>query len=660
MGMFRKILIANRGEIAVRIIRTARAMGIATVAVYSEADARAMHVARADEAYGIGPAPARESYLRADAIIDAALRAGAEAIHPGYGFLSENADFAEAVGAAGLIFIGPPPAAIRAMGGKAQSKALMAQAGVPLVPGYHGAEQGPAFLAAQADEIGYPVLIKASAGGGGRGMRVVEAQADFVPALESAKREAASSFGDARVLLEKYVSRPRHVEMQIFADRHGNAVHLFERDCSIQRRHQKIIEEAPAPDLNPVIRHRMADAAIAAAQAVGYEGAGTVEFLLDETQDFYFMEMNTRLQVEHPVTEFITGLDLVEWQLRIAAGERLPLLQEDIHPRGHAIEVRICAEDPAQDFRPAAGPLRHLAMPLEDASLRIDTGVREGDIIGVHYDPMIAKLIAYGPDRASALQKLRYALAATQIAGLASNVAYLSAIAAHPAFAAAALDTGFLPRHEADLNHQPKLGRDTTLLAALGVLLTRQPQTAPTDPHSPWAQPTGWRLNEPAIETLKLRHGETELGITFRYTSAGFVFLHEGAEIAAAGHLTPTGALHATLDGQALHAGFTLQAGAIDLFQAGAHFHLALAQDAALDEAEGPAGGLTAPMPGTITALSVAQGAPVAKGDRLLVMEAMKMEFTLSAPADGVVDKFFFAPGEMVEEGTTLLAFTPA
>ncbi|HRQ82780.1 MAG TPA: acetyl-CoA carboxylase biotin carboxylase subunit, partial [Azospirillaceae bacterium] len=445
--MLSKILIANRGEIACRVMRTARRMGVATVAVYSDADADALHVQSADEAHHIGPAAARESYLRGEAILDVARRAGAQAVHPGYGFLSENADFAEACAAAGIVFIGPPASAIRAMGGKSQAKALMEKAGVPLTPGYHGEDQDPDLLAREAARIGWPVLIKASAGGGGKGMKVATSADDFAAQLASAKREAAASFGDDRVLIEKYLEKPRHVEIQVFADSFGACVYLFERDCSIQRRHQKVIEEAPAPGLSSDVRRRMGEAAVAAAKAVGYVGAGTVEFLYDPaTADFYFMEMNTRLQVEHPVTELITGLDLVEWQLRVASGEPLPLRQEDLQAQGCAIEARLYAEDPDRDFLPQTGKLEHLGFPQPGPHVRIDAGVRTGDRISVHYDPMIAKLIVWDRDRPAAVRRLRAALAETQVVGLNANVRFLAGVAAHPAFMAAELDTRFIER----------------------------------------------------------------------------------------------------------------------------------------------------------------------------------------------------------------------
>jgi 3-methylcrotonyl-CoA carboxylase alpha subunit len=654
--MFSKILIANRGEIACRVIRTARAMGIATVAVYSEADADALHVAMADEAYAIGPAASRDSYLRGEKIIAAALRSGAQAVHPGYGFLSENAEFAEACVTAGLAFIGPPASAIRAMGGKSEAKALMETASVPLVPGYHGEAQDVLRLEDEAARIGYPVLIKASAGGGGKGMRIVEAPADFATQLASAKREAKASFGDDRVLIEKYFTGPRHVEIQVFADSQGNCVYLFERDCSIQRRHQKVVEEAPAPGMTEALRKRMGQAAVNAALAVGYVGAGTVEFLLDADEKFYFMEMNTRLQVEHPVTEFITGLDLVEWQLRVAAGEKLPKLQDALTVNGHAIEVRLYAEDAERDFMPSSGTLTHLKFPEAGPHVRVDTGVREGAKISVHYDPMIAKLIVWDADRAGAVRRLKGALAETEIAGLANNVDFLSAIAALPAFAAAELDTGFLLRHHAAL-HAPQTMPDEALaLAALGVLLERRAAVTDT---SPWADMHGWRLNEDAEETLHFRHGETEIFVPFTYQADGFAFSLPNGILAASGTLGG-GRLHALVGDAWLKAGYARVGQNISVLTGGRALQLALVEALQADEADAVAGGITAPMPGTVTAILVEAGAAVTKGQALVVMEAMKMEFTLSAPADGVVSAVNYAVGALVDEGAALVAFEAA
>jgi 3-methylcrotonyl-CoA carboxylase alpha subunit len=655
MGMFSKILIANRGEIACRVMRTARAMGIATVAVYSDADADALHVAMADEAYEIGAAASRESYLRGDKIIAAALRGGADAVHPGYGFLSENAEFAEACVAAGLVFIGPPASAIRAMGGKSEAKALMETAGVPLVPGYHGAGQGAEMLAEEASRIGYPVLIKASAGGGGKGMRVVDGEADFAAQLAGAKREAKASFGDDRVLIEKYFTGPRHVEIQVFADAQGSCVYLFERDCSIQRRHQKVVEEAPAPGMTEELRRRMGQAAVNAALAVGYVGAGTVEFLLDADEKFYFMEMNTRLQVEHPVTEFITGLDLVEWQLRVAAGEKLPKPQDGLAIRGHAIEVRLYAEDAERDFMPSSGRLTHLKFPETGPHVRVDTGVREGATISVHYDPMIAKLIVWDEDRAAAVRRLRGALAETEIAGLANNVGFLSAIAALPAFAAAELDTGFLGRHHAALHASQPVPDEVLALAALGVLLERR--AAVTDV-SPWADMRGWRLNEQAEETLHFCAGETDIPLPFTYRGDGFEFSFPRGVLAAGGRLGG-GRLDAVIGGARMKAGYARAGQNISVFTAGRALRLVLVEALPADDGEAMAGGVTAPMPGTVTAILVSEGA-VKKGQALVVMEAMKMEFTLSAPADGTVTAVNYPVGALVDEGATLVAFEAA
>jgi 3-methylcrotonyl-CoA carboxylase alpha subunit len=662
--MFSKILIANRGEIACRVIRTARCMGIRTVAVYSEADANALHVEMADEAWLIGPPPARESYLRIDAILDAARRSGAEAIHPGYGFLSENAGFAEACARAGITFVGPPPSAIRAMGGKSEAKALMEPAGVPLVPGYHGADQDPGLLRREAERIGYPLLIKASAGGGGKGMRVVSSAEEFDAQLAGAKREAAGAFGDDRVLLEKYLTRPRHVEIQVFADGHGECVYLFERDCSIQRRHQKVVEEAPAPDLDPDTRRRMGEAAVAAAKAIGYVGAGTVEFLLDEDGSFYFMEMNTRLQVEHPVTEFITGQDLVEWQFRVAAGGRLPLTQDELSINGHAIEVRLYAEDPMRDFLPQTGRLDHLAFPEPGPHVRIDAGVRAGDQISIHYDPMIAKLIVWDRDRPGAVRRLREALAATQVAGLNANVAFLSAIAAHPAFMEADLDTRFIERHQADLLPAPAPADDRTLaLAALGVLLERAARAraaarASGDPYSPWARSDGWRLNDDAHDTLLFKDGGEDRAVHLTYRRDGYHFRLGGGGIVARGGLAADGTLLADLDGTRLRATFVRRGSEVTVFGHGGSHRLTLVEPlAGADAAEAPGGRLAAPMPGRVIAVLVEPGATVAKGQPLVVLEAMKMEHTIKAPADGVVETVRYAVGDQVEDGAELIGF---
>ena len=666
--MFAKILIANRGEIACRVIRTARRLGVRTVAVYSEADADALHVQEADEAHRIGPAPARQSYLLPEAILAAARASGAEAIHPGYGFLSENADFAERCAQAGLVFVGPPPAAIRAMGGKSEAKALMAAAGVPLVPGYHGADQTPALLKAEAGRIGYPVLIKASAGGGGKGMKVATGPEEFEAQLASAKREAAASFGDDRVLIERYLDRPRHVEIQVFADALGNAVYLFDRDCSIQRRHQKVIEEAPAPGLPAPVRRRMGEAAVAAARAIGYVGAGTVEFLYDpDGGAFFFMEMNTRLQVEHPVTELISGQDLVEWQLRVAAGAPLPLRQDDLTPHGHAIEARLYAEDPDRDFLPQAGRLDYLAFPPCGPHVRIDTGVRGGDVISTHYDPMIAKLIVWDVDRLAAVRRLRAALLETRVVGLATNTRFLTGLANHPAFAAAELDTGFIERHRADLLPPTAPVPERVLaLAALGVLLdravrAREAARASSDPFSPWARTDGWRLNDEAESALQFRDGGIDRPVSLVFRRDGYrLTLPGGAVVLARGELAADGTLEADLDGVRLSAVWVRRGADVTVFYGGGHRLTLIDVVAEASDQEPPGGLLTAPMPGRVVALLVEPGAAVERNQPLIVLEAMKMEHTLKAPQRGTVTGFRYGVGEQVEEGVTLVEFEPA
>ena len=665
--MFARLLIANRGEIACRIIRTARRLGIKTVAVYSEADRHARHTALADAARLIGPAPARESYLNIGAILAAAAATGAEAIHPGYGFLSENAAFAEACEKAGFVFIGPPASAIRAMGSKSEAKRLMEKAGLPVVPGYHGEDQGLARLRAAAERIGFPVLIKASAGGGGKGMRVVERAEALASALASAKREAASAFGDDRVLLEKYLARPRHIEIQLFADAHGNAVHLFERDCSIQRRHQKVIEEAPAPGMTEKRRAEMGAAAVAAAATIGYRGAGTVEFIVDEDESFHFMEMNTRLQVEHPVTEMITGQDLVEWQLKVAAGEPLPLAQRDLAISGHAFEARLYAEDPERDFLPATGRLRHVRFPAEGPHVRVDTGVAQGDQVTIHYDPMLAKLIVWDRDREGALRRLAAALGACEVAGVATNIAFLSALAAHPAFAAAELDTGFIARHRAALVPEAKPASDRVLaLAALAVFLerARAAQAAARrsgDPHSPWAISDGWRMNDDNHHVLRFEDGEQRVAITVHYRSEGYVMDLPGGSCAVRGELEGESALFADLGGERCRASVARLGRELNLFVDGTSHRLKLVDPlAALAGLEAVGGSLTAPMPGKIVEVLVADGSDVKRGTPLLVLEAMKMEHTITAPADGRIERVKFKAGDQVEEGVELIAFQPA
>ncbi len=667
--MFRKILVANRGEIACRVIKTARSLGIATVAVYSEADANARHVRVADEAVLIGPAAARESYLVAERILEAARQTGAEAVHPGYGFLSENEDFAEACELAGIAFIGPPASAIRAMGSKSAAKALMERAGVPLTPGYHGDNQTPAFLAAEAERIGYPVLIKASAGGGGKGMRRVDAARDFEAALASCQREARNAFGDDHVLVEKYVLKPRHIEIQVFGDRHGHCVYLFERDCSVQRRHQKVLEEAPAPGMTPERRAAMGKAAVDAAKAVGYVGAGTVEFIANQDGSFYFMEMNTRLQVEHPVTEMITGLDLVEWQLRVAAGEPLPLAQEQLEIHGHAMEARIYAEDPDKGFLPSTGRLVHLAPPAESDHVRVDTGVEQGDEITPHYDPMIAKLIVWGEDRRQALARMRQALAQYRVVGVANNVDFLSRLVAVPSFAHAELDTGLIEREQALLFPPAReVPADVWLLAALAELLREQrlaekKAAQSADPHSPWRALDGWRLNGRAGRRLSFRVGEAVQEVAVVALAGGGHRLSLGGATAvlARGSLGMDSELHAQLGERRLRAVVVAAGERRQVFLDGGSWPLVLVNTLHIGgEGEDVEGGLRAPMPGKVIALAVAPGTTVEKGAALMVLEAMKMEHTISAPRKGVVKAFRYAPGDQVSDGAELVEFEGA
>jgi 3-methylcrotonyl-CoA carboxylase alpha subunit len=664
--VFDKILIANRGEIACRIIATCRALGIATVAVYSQADANARHVRLADEAVCIGPAASRDSYLRADKVIAAALQTGAQAIHPGYGFLSENAGFARACADAGLTFIGPPVPAIEAMGSKSAAKALMQSAGVPLVPGYHGDDQSPALLRSEAARIGYPVLIKASAGGGGKGMRVVERDADFEAALASCQREASASFSDDRVLVEKYLVRPRHIEVQVFGDSHGNVVHLYERDCSAQRRHQKVIEEAPAPGISAAFRAAIGTAAVDAARAVGYVGAGTVEFIVDADGAFYFMEMNTRLQVEHPVTELVTGQDLVEWQLRVAAGGPLPLLQDAIPLAGHAIEVRLYAEQPEKGFLPSTGTLKHLQFPTALRHVRIDSGVEAGDVISPYYDPMIAKLIVWGQTREAAIARMLQALASTRIVGVGNNVAFLSRLIAHPEVRTGGYDTGLIERALPQLvDANAPLPADALAIAALWTLhhqaraATAQAGSS-VDPHSPWATADGWRVNGAATRTLDLRDAAGEPhAVTLQHDGAGGFLLDDmpvqllSVDGDALRYRLGTRQGHATVLADA--------AGALHVFAADGRAVLSPVDPLAHTASGGdPHGGLTAPMPGRIIAVLAADGAQVAAGAPLLVMEAMKMEYTVSAPAAGTVSRMLCKVGDLVADKAPLVEFEAA
>jgi 3-methylcrotonyl-CoA carboxylase alpha subunit len=659
--MFRKILIANRGEIACRVMRTARRLGLRTVAVYSDADCDARHVRLADEARRIGPPAARESYLNAEAILAAARDTGVEAIHPGYGFLSENEEFARACARAGIVFIGPTPEAIAAMGDKSAAKQLMEKARVPLVPGYHGERQEAAFLAKEAERVGYPVMIKASAGGGGKGMRIVRAAGDFKAALEGAKREAQSAFGDERVLIERYLERPRHIEVQVFGDTHGNLVHLFERDCSVQRRHQKVLEEAPAPGMTGQRRNEMGEAAVAAARAVKYVGAGTVEFIAGQDGRFYFMEMNTRLQVEHPVTEMITGLDLVEWQLRVAAGEPLPLAQGDLAIRGHAIEARLYAEDPARDFLPQTGRLAHLRFPEDAADLRTDTGVEIGASISSHYDPMIAKLIAWGADRRAALTRLASALDEVEIAGLRTNVEFLARTVRSRAFTSAELDTGLIERSRAELFPPRESLSDEVLAAAAYAELLEEENAArgraaaSADPHSPWDRVDGWRLNQDSHHAFAFAEGDERHMVTAHFRDAGIRIGIGGRELAFQGERLADGRLLLRLDGRATKARAVRDGRDWHIYIEGAHRRLTLHDELEGLDIDAGGGSLAAPMPGRIIAVMVKPGDRVTKGAPLLILEAMKMEHTIFAPGDGVVQEIHYAASEQVPEGAELL-----
>ncbi|WP_426174639.1 acetyl/propionyl/methylcrotonyl-CoA carboxylase subunit alpha [Massilia sp. TWR1-2-2] len=677
--MFNKILIANRGEIACRVAATARRLGIKTVAVYSEADAGAKHVAVCDEAVLIGPAAAKESYLCGDKIIAVALATGAEAIHPGYGFLSENADFADACLAAGLVFIGPPASSMRAMGSKSAAKSLMEHADVPLVPGYHGDEQDPDFLQAQGDRIGYPVLLKASAGGGGKGMRVIEKSEDFKAALASCKREAISSFGDDKVLAEKYLTRPRHIEIQVFADSHGNCVYLHERDCSVQRRHQKVLEEAPAPNMPPERRAAMGQAAVAAAKAVGYVGAGTVEFIANQDGSFYFMEMNTRLQVEHPVTEMITGTDLVEWQLRVAFGEPLPMAQHELAIHGHSIEARIYAENPEKGFLPSIGTLRHMDSPGavsfelgagangDPAPVRIDSGVREGDAISPFYDPMIAKLIVWGADRTQALARMSTALAEFRIVGLATNIAFLKRLVEGSAFAQADLDTGLIERNGDSLFPAPAAAPLGALAFAAAALIAAEKQAAvavSANRDDPFGNALGWRLNGNYRRQLSFADDYTagteqndyKLGVT--YHTGGWHLDLDGVEADMELMARDGAELSIKLGAASMHGAVRRDGKNFHVFTGGRHFVLAYNDPMAhAGELEAAGGRLTAPMPGKVVAVLASKGQQVKKGDPLVIMEAMKMEHTIAAPADGLVEEILYQVGDQVADGAPLLAF---
>jgi len=660
--MFDCILIANRGEIACRVIRTCRRLGIRTVAVYSSADADAQHVRLADEAWPIGgPRPA-ESYLRGDAIIEVARRSGAQAIHPGYGFLSENTDFARACAAAGIVFIGPRPESIDAMGSKAAAKALMERHAVPLVPGYHGADQDPTHLATEATRTGFPLMIKAASGGGGKGMRIVRDAGAFAEALASAQRESANAFGDTRVILERYVEHPRHIEFQVFGDTHGNIIHLNERECSAQRRYQKVLEETPSPFLDEARRARMGAAAVAAARAVDYVGAGTVEFIVAEDGEFFFMEMNTRLQVEHPVTEETLGLDLVEWQLRVAGGETLPLTQDDIRATGHAIEVRLYAEDPEANFLPGSGKLVSLTLPPPSRHVRLDGGVIAGDTVTIFYDPMIAKLIVHDRNRAQALERLREALARTDIVGPKSNVAFLERLARHPAVVEGRIDTGYLDRHlDEFLAGDTQAGHVERFAAAVAVLLADEAQDrgVPGDPHSPWAGADAWRIGHHGKRVVALMQGDVRHEIDAHGHGGAYVLREGDMSCTVAGARLVDGALSARFDDEARRVPLAIDGRFVRVHDAlGRRWSFTRAPAYAWAGVEaGNARHLAAPMPGRVVLVRVAAGDMVEEGQELMVMEAMKMELALKAPRAGTIESVSAVQGDFVDADAILVRF---
>ncbi len=655
--MFNKLLIANRGEIACRIIDTANKMGVRTVAVYSDADANARHVAMADEAFHLGGSAPAESYLRGDAIIEVAKRAGAQAIHPGYGFLSENAGFARQCELAGIEFVGPGSDAIDSMGSKSAAKVIMSAANVPLVPGYHGDDQTDDVLLKEAHKVGYPQLIKAAYGGGGKGMRIVENQSELQGAIDSARREAASSFGNDKLLMERYLRQPRHVEVQVFADKHGNCVYLSDRDCSVQRRHQKVVEEAPAPGLSDDLRKQMGEAAVAAAQAIDYVGAGTVEFLLDTDGSFYFMEMNTRLQVEHPVTELVTGQDLVEWQLKVAHGQTLPLQQSEIQINGHSFEVRIYAEDPQNEFLPASGKLDFLREPSQNQHIRIDSGIREHDVISNFYDPMISKLIVWDESRSLALQRMESALSDYKIVGLKHNIAFLRSIITHAAFIKADFYTDFIERYNDDLFAIENVDSAKILaLASLYQVLHRQ-RIAQHDT-SPWASLAGFRINSANRHQVRLLNDDNQLiELNLVEQSNGYQLSINKQIVTINGELTSNGLL-AQIGDHSFLVPVAQVENDFTLFTDNQQFHFKAVQAQQLDQEANSEDQLKAPMNGTIVTHLAEVGAQVSAGQGLMVMEAMKMEYTIEAPFDGVVSAFFFHPGDLVTDGSILLDVT--
>jgi 3-methylcrotonyl-CoA carboxylase alpha subunit len=655
---FRTLLIANRGEIAVRVIRTAKAMGLRTVAVYSEADRDALHVAMADEAVLLGPARARDSYLNIERVIAAARQSGAEAVHPGYGFLSESAEFAQACSDAGLVFVGPTPEMIRAMGSKSGSKMLMEKAGVPLVPGYHGEAQDEATLAKAADKIGFPVLVKASAGGGGRGMRIVRSANELAAAIVSAKREAKAAFGDDRMLIEKFVDNPRHIEVQIIGDSHGNLLSLFERECTLQRRHQKVIEEAPSPTLNPTQREAVCAAARKAAAAVQYVGAGTIEFV-SNGKEVFFIEMNTRLQVEHPVTELITGIDLVEWQLRVAFGEKLPLAQDEIRLNGHAIEARVYAENPHKNFMPSVGRIRTWRFPEPTNGLRIDAGYREGDAVSPHYDAMLAKVIAWAPTRDAAIERLNRGLEDSDVRGVVTNIPFLSALVTHPDVRANAIDTGFIERELKNLTPPPVAAGDLELCAAVVAILDEEQLTAKAEARSPW-QTSGWMPVGRRQRLFTFRHGQAaEQAIRLQYGSGPATLSVEGRELAFASS-SRDGGFDLTLDGLKSHIVAVIEGRELYLRTRNGRFDLHWVDPFGGDDEEQVGEDkIVAPLPGTVVALLAEVGATLEKGAPILTLEVMKMEQTLRAPFAGVLKAIKCKVGDIVQEGVELAEVEP-
>ncbi len=663
--MFKRVLIANRGEIACRVIRTCRRLGIHSIAVYSEADAGAQHVLQADEAWPIGGAAPSDSYLRSDRILEVAAKSGAEAIHPGYGFLSENAGFARDCAAAGVVFVGPKPESIEAMGSKARAKAMMESSGVPLVPGYHGEDQDSSFLAAEADRIGFPLMIKAASGGGGKGMRIVRTADEFESALQSAQREASNAFADQRMILERYIENPRHIEFQVLADSHGQTVHLNERECSAQRRYQKVLEETPSPFLDDKLREQMGKAAVDAARAVDYLGAGTIEFIVAADGSFHFMEMNTRLQVEHPVTEMTLGLDLVELQLRVAAGQPLPdslIRNKAIPAHGHAIEVRLYAEDPDNNFLPASGHLDTLALPATSNEVRIDNGVVQGDNVTIHYDPMIAKLIVHGPDRPRALLAMQRALARCAIGGVKSNIAFLERLIRHPVVVEGKIDTGYLDRHLDEFLIRDEAPPPEIVLAALAIIASSEEATTRIDahdPHSPWAINDTWRVGKDGTRLMAIQLAGQRITASIRGHDGNYTVTREQSEHGVRRARVHEHSFTAEIDGTS-HRMPLLRAHTTQLLHDRDGRRWSFSRAAAFSwEADDGAGGssIIAPMPGRIVLLKAAAGDEVAEGDELLVMEAMKMELSLKAPCSGRIDSINACEGDFVDADAVLVSF---